>query len=46
MTEEKTINEDNNQNNNNINDNMAVKFPEWDLLPPDLLLKRGKNENT
>lgn len=28
------------------NENLAVKFPDWDLLPPDLLIKRGKNENT
>ena len=23
---------------------MAVKFPDWDLLPPDLLIKRQLNE--
>lgn len=28
---------------NNDEDKMAVKFPDWDLLPPDLLLKRPKN---
>ena len=37
-------------NNNNIDSqvavNLAVVFPSWDLLPPDLLLKRGNNENS
>ena len=36
-----------NQNNNQINENdekMAVNFPDWDLLPPDVLLKRPNNE--
>ena len=46
MSEEK----ENSHNNNNLNkdvqdENMAVEFPKWDILPPDLLLKRGKNEN-
>lgn len=26
------------------NEKMAVKFPDWDLLPPALLVKRGVNE--
>lgn len=27
------------------NEKMAVKFPDWDLLPPSLLVQRGgKNE--
>lgn len=25
-------------------DKMAVKFPDWDLLPPALLVKRSKND--
>lgn len=25
-------------------DKMAVKFPDWDLLPPTLLVKRSKND--
>ncbi len=36
-----------NQNNNQINETdekMAVKFPDWDLLPPDTLIKRSNNE--
>jgi len=40
--------EENNTNyvqdtNNNYEEKMAVNFPDWDLLPPDLLLKRPKN---
>lgn len=27
------------------NEKMAVKFPDWDLLPPALLINRGKNES-
>ena len=45
-------NMDNEQNNNqhsdqqnNEDENIAVQFPDWDLLPPDVLLKRGNNEN-
>lgn len=42
-----------NQNTNNtnsqvkaaINEKMAVRFPDWDLLPPALLINRGKNES-
>ena len=46
-------NQQSNNNQNNkiitkqnpvINEKMAVKFPDWDLLPPALLVKRGKNE--
>jgi len=38
------------ENNTNTNDiendeKMAVKFPDWDLLPPDLLIRRPQNEN-
>lgn len=37
------------QENNNVkekenDEKMAVKFPDWDLVPPDVLIKRGKNE--
>ncbi len=28
-----------------VNEKMAVKFPDWDLLPPSLLVKRGKDES-
>jgi len=27
------------------NEKMAIKFPDWDLLPPVLLVQRGKNES-
>lgn len=40
--------QENNNNENEINENeekMAVKFPDWDLLPPDILIKRQKNEH-
>lgn len=43
MSEENNINNDNQDTNNNYDDKMAVNFPDWDLLPPDLLLKRPKN---
>jgi len=43
--EEKNINQ-NSTKNEPAEEKMAVKFPSWDLLPPDLLLKRGKNETT
>lgn len=33
------------ENNNKENDEkIAIKFPDWDLLPPDLLIKRPANE--
>ena len=45
MSEEKDTNNNNNSNDNSQDESMAIEFPEWDILPPDLLLKRGKNEN-
>lgn len=27
------------------NEKIAIKFPDWDLLPPALLVQRGKNES-
>ena len=42
MTEQEN-NEQQNQTDN-FEEKMAVKFPDWDLLPPDVLIKRGKNE--
>lgn len=45
MSEDKNINENNNQNSNE-DESMAVEFPSWDLLPPDLLMKRGNGENS
>lgn len=44
MSEEQDI-KNNNQNDNSQDESMAIEFPDWDVLPPDLLLKRGKNEN-
>ena len=38
-------NNDIEQNKTDENDEkMAVKFPDWDLLPPDILIRRQKNE--
>lgn len=45
MSEEQDIKNNNNTNDNLQDESMAIEFPEWDILPPDLLLKRGKNEN-
>ncbi len=41
MTQQEQENLD---NNNNSDEKMAVQFPDWDLLPPDVLIKRAKNE--
>lgn len=43
---EEIENKDNNNDNNNINsdEKMALKFPDWNLLPPEVLLKRKKHE--
>lgn len=36
--------EQENLDNNNLDEKMAVQFPDWDLLPPDVLIKRAKHE--
>lgn len=50
MENNKPLNNTQNNNTNTTkpsvtNEKMAVKFPDWDLLPPALLVKRGKNES-
>ncbi len=51
MENNKPINQNNktnqvqpNQQNVIRNEKMAVKFPDWDLLPPSLLVRRDKHE--
>ena len=36
-------NKEENQYNTDV-EKMAVNFPDWDLLPPDVLIQRKKNE--
>lgn len=45
MLEDK--NNENKDNNEQVfhDEDMAIDFPSWDLMPPDLLIKRGNNEN-
>lgn len=42
MSEQENNIEQNKKNGNE--EKLAVKFPEWDLIPPDLLIKRSNNE--
>ncbi len=44
-TQNQTIKAQNQQVKPVAVEKMAVKFPDWDLLPPALLIKRGKNES-
>lgn len=46
MSDDKEAKNNIETNNDFQDENMAIEFPEWDLMPLDLLLKRGNNENT